>query len=156
MRAGCLRLPVELVRAVESSPHFPAVPCLVPSARRHGRHGHAAPACLALHLRRTRQRLCYAGSTSRRGSAAPVRASVDRVPPVRVPPVAPERRDWFADNNVLVRAAPLYLGAAAVLALVLNRLLSGEALATDASTAQSRAEVIVLALSTALVLTARH
>ena len=78
------------------------------------------------------------------------------MPPVRVPPVAPERRDWFADNNVLVRAAPLYLGAAAVLALVLNRLLSGEALATDASTAQSRAEVIVLALSTALVLTARH
>lgn len=75
---------------------------------------------------------------------------------MRLPPVAPERRDWFTDNNALVRAAPLYLGAAAVLALVLNRLLSGEALATDASTAQSRAEVIVLALSTALVLTVRR
>jgi Cofactor assembly of complex C subunit B, CCB2/CCB4 len=70
-------------------------------------------------------------------------------------PISPEPGNWFKDNDAFIRAAPLYLGAAAILSLVANRVLSGEALATDASTAQSRAEVIVLALSTALVLTVR-
>ena len=66
---------------------------------------------------------------------------------------APERGDWFRNNDAVLRSSPLYVGATAVALLVLNRALSGEALAVDASTAQSRAEVLVLALSTSLVLT---
>jgi Cofactor assembly of complex C subunit B, CCB2/CCB4 len=54
-----------------------------------------------------------------------------------------------------LRSAPLAVGAASVALLVANRLLSGEALTTDASTAQSRAEVLVLVLSSTNMLTAR-
>jgi len=68
---------------------------------------------------------------------------------------ADEDADWFTSNEGTIREAPILLGAASIAALLANRLLSGGGgvLVSDASSAQSRADVVVLSLATAALLT---
>jgi hypothetical protein len=97
----------------------------------------------------------------RAGRAAPLAAGSDHGPP-GVPPVAAPTEDDDAmseealkRNDTLVREAPIYAGVAGVVLLLLNRILSGGALVMDAASTQSRADVLVLAMATASLLTVR-
>ena len=74
------------------------------------------------------------------------------------PPPADENEDddFFKANDALVRSAPVYAGGVGIVSLLLNRVLSGGALVTDASSTQSRADVVVLAMATAALLTVRR
>ena len=74
------------------------------------------------------------------------------------PPPADEGEDddFFKANDALVRSAPVYAGGVGIVSLLLNRVLSGGALVTDASSTQSRADVVVLAMATAALLTVRR
>ena len=65
----------------------------------------------------------------------------------------PDEDDWVARDPAFVRALPLRVGAASAFALLLNRLLSGVAPVADAGSAQSRADVLCLAMAGCLVLT---
>jgi hypothetical protein len=61
--------------------------------------------------------------------------------------------DWVKTNEDQVRASPLVVGGVSVALLLLNRLLSGVAPVADASSAQSRADVLCLGMAGTLVLT---
>ena len=61
--------------------------------------------------------------------------------------------DWVTSNSDAVRAAPLVAGGASVVALLLNRVLSGVAPVADAGSSQSRADVLCLAMAGCLILT---
>lgn len=61
--------------------------------------------------------------------------------------------DWVKSNEDAVRASPLVVGGVSVAALLLNRILSGVAPVADASSAQSRADVLCLGMAGTLVLT---
>ncbi|GAQ90546.1 hypothetical protein KFL_006530120 [Klebsormidium nitens] len=65
----------------------------------------------------------------------------------------PEERDFFVENEGTVRALPLIAGGVGGLLVVLNRAVSGIAAVADASSAQSRADVLVLVLAATLLLT---
>ncbi len=58
-----------------------------------------------------------------------------------------------SQNQDVFRALPLYAGGTGVAALLLNRALSGIAPIVDASSSQSRADVLGIVLSAALLLT---
>ena len=64
-----------------------------------------------------------------------------------------EDADVVAANEDAFRAMPLAVGGGSVLALLLNRVLSGVAPVADASSSQSRADVLCLAMAGCLVLT---
>ncbi|GBG69227.1 hypothetical protein CBR_g3926 [Chara braunii] len=64
-----------------------------------------------------------------------------------------EEEDWFLANSGLVRSMPLVVGGVGGCLVVLNRVLSGVAPVADASSGQSRADVLSLALSATLLLT---
>ena len=55
--------------------------------------------------------------------------------------------DWVKTNEDQVRASPLVVGGVSVALLLLNRLLSGVAPVADASSAQSRADVLCLGMA---------
>ena len=59
----------------------------------------------------------------------------------------------MTSNSDAVRAAPLVAGGASVVALLLNRVLSGVAPVADAGSSQSRADVLCLAMAGCLILT---
>ncbi|KAM0846004.1 hypothetical protein ACQ4PT_055969 [Festuca glaucescens] len=59
--------------------------------------------------------------------------------------------DWVRSNDTLVRALPIIIGGSSLLAVLLNRAISGIAAVSDASSSQSRADILTLALS-ALIL----
>jgi hypothetical protein len=82
---------------------------------------------------------------------------VPHLPRAAAAPPPPDEADddFFKRNDGLVRTAPVYAGAAGIASLLLNRVLSGGALVTDASSTQSRADVVVLAMATAVLLTVR-
>lgn len=61
--------------------------------------------------------------------------------------------EWIKKNDEVVRVAPVVLGGSSFLLVLLNRTLSGIAPVADASSAQSRADVIALVLAATLVLT---
>ncbi|KAK9909222.1 hypothetical protein WJX75_009014 [Coccomyxa subellipsoidea] len=68
--------------------------------------------------------------------------------------VAPDEEfDWAARYQGALRTVPLAAGALGILGVLVNRLLSGIAPVVDASSAQSRADVLVIGLSAVLVLT---
>uniref|UniRef100_J3M234 CCB4 n=1 Tax=Oryza brachyantha TaxID=4533 RepID=J3M234_ORYBR len=54
---------------------------------------------------------------------------------------------WVRSNDTLVRGLPILVGGASLLAALLNRAVSGIAAVTDASSSQSRADILTLALS---------
>jgi len=67
--------------------------------------------------------------------------------------VVPESKDWFAANQDTLRAAPLWIGGVGGTALLLNRAFSGIAAVSDASSSQSRADVLCLVMAASLILT---
>lgn len=56
-------------------------------------------------------------------------------------------RSWVRSNDTLVRGLPILVGGVSLLAVLLNRALSGIAAVADASSSQSRADILTLALS---------
>ncbi|MBA0776300.1 hypothetical protein Gotri_011312 [Gossypium trilobum] len=66
-------------------------------------------------------------------------------------------RDWIADwvskNDDAVRSMPIYFGGASLLAVLFNRAISGIAPVADASSSQSRADLLTLGLAVTNVLT---
>jgi hypothetical protein len=69
--------------------------------------------------------------------------------------VGADADDVVASNSDVFRAAPLAVGGGAVLALLVNRIFSHVAPVADASSSQSRADVLCLAMAGCLVLTGR-
>eukprot|EP00240_Pyramimonas_obovata_P015391 CAMPEP_0118956834 /NCGR_PEP_ID=MMETSP1169-20130426/61787_1 /TAXON_ID=36882 /ORGANISM="Pyramimonas obovata, Strain CCMP722" /LENGTH=303 /DNA_ID=CAMNT_0006904881 /DNA_START=173 /DNA_END=1084 /DNA_ORIENTATION=+ len=65
----------------------------------------------------------------------------------------PESKDWFAANQDMLRTVPLWVGGLGGTALLMNRALSGIAAVSDASSSQSRADVLCLAMAASLLLT---
>ncbi|XAR64994.1 hypothetical protein NMG60_11008916 [Bertholletia excelsa] len=67
------------------------------------------------------------------------------------------RREWLADlvseNDDAVRSLPIYVGGASLLAVLFNRAVSGIAPVADASSAQSRADLLALGLAVTNILT---
>ncbi|CAM0902059.1 unnamed protein product [Alopecurus aequalis] len=55
--------------------------------------------------------------------------------------------DWVRSNDTLVRGLPILVGGVSLLAVLLNRAVSGIAAVSDASSSQSRADILTLALS---------
>ncbi|TMX05161.1 hypothetical protein EJD97_002022, partial [Solanum chilense] len=66
------------------------------------------------------------------------------------------RREWIADwvsnNDDLVRSMPIYVGGLSLLAVLFNRTLSGIAPVADASSSQSRADLLTLGLAVTNIL----
>lgn len=66
------------------------------------------------------------------------------------------RREWIADwvsnNDDLVRNMPIYVGGLSLLAVLFNRTLSGIAPVADASSSQSRADLLTLGLAVTNIL----
>jgi len=60
---------------------------------------------------------------------------------------------WFGANASRLRALPLVAGASGIVGVLLNRILSGVAPVVDATSSQSRADVLVILLSAVLLLT---
>ncbi|KAF8660242.1 hypothetical protein HU200_057808 [Digitaria exilis] len=54
---------------------------------------------------------------------------------------------WVRSNDTLVRGLPIIVGGASLVAVLLNRAVSGIAAVADASSSQSRADILTLALS---------
>ncbi|TKW07319.1 hypothetical protein SEVIR_7G297800v4 [Setaria viridis] len=54
---------------------------------------------------------------------------------------------WVRSNDTLVRSLPILVGGASLIAVLLNRAVSGIAAVADASSSQSRADILTLALS---------
>ncbi|PKI69277.1 hypothetical protein CRG98_010350 [Punica granatum] len=67
------------------------------------------------------------------------------------------RKDWAADwvpnNEGTVRSLPIYVGGASLLAVLFNRAVSGIAPVADASSSQSRADLLTLGLAVTNILT---
>uniref|UniRef100_A0A1D1Z3I8 Protein EFR3 n=2 Tax=Anthurium amnicola TaxID=1678845 RepID=A0A1D1Z3I8_9ARAE len=55
--------------------------------------------------------------------------------------------DWVSNNDEAARSLPIYVGSFALLAVLLNRAFSGIAPVADASSSQSRADILSLALA---------
>ncbi|GJN01514.1 hypothetical protein PR202_ga18787 [Eleusine coracana subsp. coracana] len=55
--------------------------------------------------------------------------------------------DWVRSNDTLVRGLPILVGGASLVLVLVNRAVSGIAAVTDASSSQSRADILTLALS---------
>nr|CAD1825736.1 unnamed protein product [Ananas comosus var. bracteatus] len=62
-------------------------------------------------------------------------------------------REWVSRNDALVRSSPIFVGGVALLAVLLNRAFSGIAPVADASSSQSRADILTLALAVTDILT---
>ncbi|CAN6236469.1 unnamed protein product [Urochloa humidicola] len=54
---------------------------------------------------------------------------------------------WVRSNDTLVRSLPILVGGGSLVAVLLNRAVSGIAAVADASSSQSRADILTLALS---------
>ncbi|KAK4598276.1 hypothetical protein RGQ29_015662 [Quercus rubra] len=67
------------------------------------------------------------------------------------------KRDWVADwvsnNDDVVRSLPIYVGGVSLLAVLLNRTVSGIAPVADASSSQSRSDLLTLGLAVTNILT---
>ncbi|MED6186398.1 Protein COFACTOR ASSEMBLY OF COMPLEX C SUBUNIT B ccb4, chloroplastic, variant 2 [Stylosanthes scabra] len=61
--------------------------------------------------------------------------------------------DWVSQNDDVVRTLPIYVGAASLLTVLLNRALSGIAPVADAGSSQSRADLLTLGLAVTNILT---
>ena len=61
--------------------------------------------------------------------------------------------DWVKKNEDIVRAYPLVIGVTAVIAILVNRAVAGIAAVADASSSQTRADVIALIMAGTLIFT---
>lgn len=62
-------------------------------------------------------------------------------------------QEWIYKNDNVIRTSPIYVGGLSLAAVLLNRTLSGISPIADASSSQSRADVLTLALAVTIVLT---
>lgn len=62
-------------------------------------------------------------------------------------------QEWISKNDNVIRTSPIYVGCLSLAAVILNRSLSGISPIADASSSQSRADVLTLALAVTIVLT---
>ncbi|KAA8533064.1 hypothetical protein F0562_033403 [Nyssa sinensis] len=60
--------------------------------------------------------------------------------------------DWVSKNDDTARSLPIYVGGASLLAVLLNRTVSGIAPVADASSSQSRADLLTLGLAVTNIL----
>ncbi|PIN18034.1 hypothetical protein CDL12_09290 [Handroanthus impetiginosus] len=60
--------------------------------------------------------------------------------------------DWVSKNDDLVRSLPIYVGGVSLLAVLFNRTVSGIAPVADASSSQSRADLLTLGLAVTNIL----
>ncbi|XP_025013284.1 protein COFACTOR ASSEMBLY OF COMPLEX C SUBUNIT B CCB4, chloroplastic isoform X2 [Ricinus communis] len=60
--------------------------------------------------------------------------------------------DWVSNNDDTVRSLPIYVGGASLLAVLFNRAASGIAPVADASSSQSRADLLTLGLAVTNIL----
>ncbi|KAJ8649889.1 hypothetical protein MRB53_002912 [Persea americana] len=60
--------------------------------------------------------------------------------------------DWVSNNDDVVRALPIYIGGLSLLAVLLNRTISGVAPVADASSSQSRADILTIGLAVTNIL----
>ncbi|WCJ21745.1 cofactor assembly of complex C [Euphorbia peplus] len=60
--------------------------------------------------------------------------------------------DWVSNNDDTVRSLPIYVGGASLLAVLFNRAVSGIPPVADASSSQSRADLLTLGLSVTNIL----
>ncbi|XP_016572943.1 protein COFACTOR ASSEMBLY OF COMPLEX C SUBUNIT B CCB4, chloroplastic isoform X3 [Capsicum annuum] len=60
--------------------------------------------------------------------------------------------DWVSNNDDLVRSLPIYVGGLSLLAVLFNRTVSGIAPVADASSSQSRADLLTLGLAVTNIL----
>lgn len=75
------------------------------------------------------------------------------MPPKQEELVPDQSYGLVAQNQEFFRGLPLYAGGVGVAALLLNRAVSGIAAVVDASSSQSRADVLAIVLSAVLLLT---
>ncbi|KAH9709213.1 protein COFACTOR ASSEMBLY OF COMPLEX C SUBUNIT B CCB4 [Citrus sinensis] len=61
--------------------------------------------------------------------------------------------DWVMNNDDAVRSLPIYVGGASLLAVLFNRTVSGIAPVADASSSQSRADLLAISLAVTSILT---
>eukprot|EP01018_Ginkgo_biloba_P002755 Gb_38027 [translate_table: standard] len=61
--------------------------------------------------------------------------------------------EWISNNDEVIRTSPIYVGCFSLAAVLLNRTLSGVSPVADASSSQSRADVLTLALAVTILLT---
>ncbi|CAI0386677.1 unnamed protein product [Linum tenue] len=61
--------------------------------------------------------------------------------------------DWVSRNDDTVRSLPIYVGGASLVAVLVNRAVSGIAPVADASSSQSRADLLTLGLAVTSILT---
>lgn len=61
--------------------------------------------------------------------------------------------DWVLNNDDAVRSLPIYVGGASLLAVLFNRTVSGIAPVADASSSQSRADLLAISLAVTNILT---
>lgn len=62
-------------------------------------------------------------------------------------------QEWISKNDNVIRTSPIYVGCLSLAAVLLNRTVSGISPIADASSSQSRADVLTLALAVTIVLT---
>ncbi|KAK4760458.1 hypothetical protein SAY87_005351 [Trapa incisa] len=107
------------------------------------------------------RRLGRSGAAFPRFSGAPSSSRTSRVTVSeegeRLPYIGPKpKKDWAADwvlsNEATVRSLPIYVGGASLLAVLLNRAVSGIAPVADASSSQSRADLLTLGLAVTNIL----
>ncbi|KAJ7542674.1 hypothetical protein O6H91_09G006300 [Diphasiastrum complanatum] len=60
---------------------------------------------------------------------------------------------WIPQNDQLIRNVPLFLGGSSIIAVLLNRTVSGISFVADASSSYSRADLLSLALAVSVLLT---
>ncbi|GJY33460.1 protein cofactor assembly of complex C subunit B CCB4, chloroplastic isoform X1 [Tanacetum coccineum] len=60
--------------------------------------------------------------------------------------------DWVSNNDDSVRSLPIYVGGISLLAVLFNRTLSGIAPVADASSSQSRADLLTIGLAVTNIL----
>ncbi|KAH6756389.1 cofactor assembly of complex C [Perilla frutescens var. hirtella] len=60
--------------------------------------------------------------------------------------------EWVSKNDDVVRSLPIYIGGASLVAVLLNRAVSGIAPVADASSSQSRADLLTLGLAVTNIL----
>ncbi|XP_073142573.1 protein COFACTOR ASSEMBLY OF COMPLEX C SUBUNIT B CCB4, chloroplastic isoform X2 [Henckelia pumila] len=60
--------------------------------------------------------------------------------------------EWVSKNDDLVRSLPIYVGGVSILAVLFNRTVSGIAPVADASSSQSRADLLALGLAVTNIL----
>ncbi|KAI6686500.1 hypothetical protein NL676_032413 [Syzygium grande] len=87
--------------------------------------------------------------------ASPRSARASSSPPGQYRGPQPKRdliADWVPNNDGLVRSLPIYVGGASLLAVLFNRTVSGIPPVADASSSQSRADLLTLGLAVTNIL----